>query len=143
MSYIELTNIRKSFDCKEILKDVNLSVEKGEFVTFLGSSGCGKTTLLRCLIGLESVDSGSIILDGKDVTGVPAQKRGINMIFQQYCLFPTMNLYDNVSFGLRMKKVDKKEIQERVGDMLRMVNMQEHADKYPYQLSAGEQQRAA
>ena len=143
MSYIELTNIRKSFDCKEILKDVNLSVEKGEFVTFLGSSGCGKTTLLRCLIGLESVDSGSIILDGKDVTGVPAQKRGINMIFQQYCLFPTMNLYDNVSFGLRMKKVDKKEIQERVGDMLRMVNMQEHADKYPYQLSGGEQQRAA
>lgn len=143
MSYIELKNIKKSFDGKEILKDINLSIDKGEFVTFLGSSGCGKTTLLRCLVGLESVDSGTIMLDGKDITNVPAQERGISMIFQQYCLFPTMNIYDNVSFGLRMNKVNKKEIEERVNDVLQMVNMKEHINKYPYQLSGGEQQRAA
>ena len=116
MSYIELKNIKKSFDGKEILKDINLSIEQGEFVTFLGSSGCGKTTLLRCLIGLETIDGGSIRLEGRDITNVPAQQRGISMIFQQYCLFPTMNLYDNVSFGLRMGRMDKKEIRERVRD---------------------------
>lgn len=143
MSYIGLKNIKKSFDGKEILRDINMSIDRGEFVTFLGPSGCGKTTLLRCIIGLESIDSGHVYLDGKEITDVPAQKRGISMIFQQYCLFPTMNLYDNVSFGLRMNKVDKKEIKERVTDVLKMVNMQEHVDKYPYQLSGGEQQRAA
>lgn len=143
MSYIELKNIRKSFDDKEVLKDVSLSIEKGEFVTFLGPSGCGKTTLLRCLVGLESVESGEIYLDGQNITNVPAQMRGVSMIFQQYCLFPTMNLFDNVSFGLRMKKLPRKEIEERVNDVMAMVNMQEHLDKYPYQLSGGEQQRAA
>lgn len=143
MSYIELTNIKKSFDGKEILKDINLSIEQGEFVTFLGPSGCGKTTLLRCLVGLEKVDDGRIVLDGREITDVPAKERGISMIFQQYCLFPTMDLYDNVSFGLRMKGTDKQEIRERVDDVLRMVNMQEHIHKYPYQLSGGEQQRAA
>lgn len=143
MSYIELKNIRKSFDDKEVLKDVSLSIEKGEFVTFLGPSGCGKTTLLRCLVGLESIDSGEIYLDGQNITNVPAQMRGVSMIFQQYCLFPTMNLFDNVSFGLRMKKLPRKEIEERVNDVMAMVNMQEHLDKYPYQLSGGEQQRAA
>ncbi len=143
MSYIELKNIKKSFDGKEILKDINLSIEQGEFVTFLGSSGCGKTTLLRCLIGLETIDGGSIRLEGRDITNVPAQQRGISMIFQQYCLFPTMNLYDNVSFGLRMGRMDKKEIRERVRDVLELVNMQEHINKFPYQLSGGEQQRAA
>lgn len=143
MSYIELKNIKKSLDGKEILRDINMSIGQGEFVTFLGPSGCGKTTLLRCLIGFESIDSGHVYLDGKEITEVPAQKRGISMIFQQYCLFSTMNLYDNVSFGLRMNKVDKKEIKERVTDVLKMVNMQEHVDKYLYQLSGGEQQRAA
>lgn len=143
MSYIELKNIKKSFDGKEVLKDINLSIEQGEFVTFLGSSGCGKTTLLRCLIGLEAVDRGQIMLDGKDITNVPARQRGISMIFQQYCLFPTMNLYDNVSFGLRMNRTNKNEIKERVLDVLKLVDMQEHIDKYPHQLSGGEQQRAA
>lgn len=143
MSYIELKNIEKSFENKKVLKDVSLSIEKGEFVTFLGSSGCGKTTLLRCLVGLENVDSGSIYLDGQDITHVSAQMRGVSMIFQQYCLFPTMNLFDNVSFGLKMKKIPRKEIEERVNDVMTIVDMQDHLDKYPYQLSGGEQQRAA
>ena len=97
MSYIELKNIKKSFDGKEILKDINLSIDKGEFVTFLGSSGCGKTTLLRCLVGLESVDSGTIMLDGKDIINVPAQERGISMIFQQYCLIRSEMIQSSVN----------------------------------------------
>ena len=143
MSYIELKDIRKSFGDKEILHGINMNIEKGEFVTFLGSSGCGKTTLLRSIIGLETIDSGTIMLDGKDITDTPPQQRGISMIFQQYCLFPTMDLYDNVSFGLRMRKTSKKEIDERVDEILSMVNMKEHIHKYPYQMSGGEQQRAA
>lgn len=143
MSYIELKHIKKSFDDKEILKDVSLSIEKGEFVTFLGSSGCGKTTLLRCIAGLESVDSGSIYLDGDDITHRDVKERGISMIFQQHCLFPTMTVYDNVSFGLRMKHMPSAEVKERVNEVLHMVNLQDHLKKYPYQLSGGEQQRAA
>lgn len=142
MSYIELKHIKKSFDDKEILKDVSLSIQKGEFVTFLGSSGCGKTTLLRCIAGLESVNSGNIYLDGTDITHTDVKKRGISMIFQQHCLFPTMTVYDNVSFGLRMNHTSSDEIKERVNEVLHMVNMQEHSKKYPYQLSGGEQQRA-
>lgn len=143
MSYIELHNIKKSFDGKKILKGIDLKIERGVFATFLGPSGCGKTTLLRCLTGLEKIDEGQILIDGKDVTNIPAQKRGISMIFQQYCLFPTMTLYDNVSFGLRMNGVDRSEIRKRVNSVLDMVNMLDHVDKYPYQMSGGEQQRAA
>lgn len=143
MSYIELNSIQKYFGDKEILKDVTLSVEKGEFVTFLGPSGCGKTTLLRCLIGLEQIDNGTILLDGSDITYTPANQRGISMIFQQYCLFPTMNVYDNVSFGLRMKSVAKEEVYQRVYHVLDMVDLVGHEKKYPYQLSGGEQQRVA
>lgn len=143
MSYIELKNIQKHFGDKQILKNVTLSVDKGEFVTFLGPSGCGKTTLLRCLIGLEQIDSGTILLDGNDITYTPANQRGISMIFQQYCLFPTMNVYDNVSFGLRMKSVAKEEVYQRVCHVLDMVDLVGHEKKYPYQLSGGEQQRVA
>ncbi len=143
MSYIEIQNVRKSFGDHEVLRDVSLSIEEHEFVSFLGSSGCGKTTLLRCIVGLESIDSGRIFLDGRDITHVPPQQRGISMIFQQYCLFPTMNLYNNVSFGLRMQKLPKAEIKDRVEKVLDIVNMREHINKYPYQMSGGEQQRAA
>ncbi|MDX9873180.1 MAG: ABC transporter ATP-binding protein [Clostridia bacterium] len=143
MSYIEMKNIKKIFDGKLILKDVSLSIEKGEFVTFLGPSGCGKTTMLRCLVGLEQPDSGSIILDGADITHLPANQRGVSMIFQQYSLFPTMNVYDNVSFGLRMKSLAKDEIQSRVAHVLKMLEMSGHEKKYPFQLSGGEQQRVA
>ena len=143
MSFIELSNIKKNFDDKEILKGISLSVEKGEFVTFLGPSGCGKTTLLRCLIGLEKINEGNIFIQGEDITKVHPRERGMSMIFQQYCLFPTMTLEDNVSFGLRMNKTPKKEIQQRVERVLDMVNISEHRKKYPYQLSGGEQQRSA
>lgn len=143
MSYIEIKNIKKSFDGKEILKDVSLSIEKGDFVTFLGPSGCGKTTLLRCIVGLETVDSGTIRLADQDITHLPANQRGVSMIFQQSCLIPTMNIFDNISFGLRMKKMPKNEIEDRIRDVVRMVNLEDHLNKYPYQLSGGEQQRAS
>lgn len=143
MSYIELKEIQKSFDQKQILKNVSLSIEKGEFVTFLGPSGCGKTTLLRCLVGLEQIDSGAVFLDGNNITETPANQRGVSMIFQQYCLFPTMNVYDNVSFGLRMKSISKTDIYKRVAKVLEMVDLTGHEKKYTYQLSGGEQQRVA
>ena len=114
MSFIEVKNISKSFDGRKILDNISLSIEKGSFVTFLGSSGCGKTTLLRSMMGLEKVDSGEIYLMGKNITDIPMNQREMVMIFQQYCLFPTMNVYNNVSFSLRMKKIHKDEIAERV-----------------------------
>ena len=143
MSYIGLKGIKKSFGEHQVLKDVTLSIEKGEFVTFLGPSGCGKTTLLRSLVGLETIDSGSICLDGNDITYVPANRRGIHMIFQQYCLFPTMTVFDNVSFGLRMKSLPRVEIGRAVRNVLEMVDLLGHEKKYSYQLSGGEQQRTA
>ena len=143
MSHIEIRGVHKSFGENMILKNVSLSVKKGEFVTFLGPSGCGKTTLLRCLVGLEKVDSGTIFLDGRNITRIPANKRGIHMIFQQYCLFPTMNLFDNVSFGLRMQSLPGPEVRKAVGHVLEMVGLTGHEKKYAYQLSGGEQQRAA
>ncbi len=143
MGYIKLEKVGKSFDGKPILKSVSLSVEKNEFVTFLGPSGCGKTTLLRCLVGLEAADSGAIYLDGRDITRAPANQRGISMIFQQYSLFPTMNVYENVSFGLRMGKKPKSEIRQQVAQALEMVDLLGHEKKYTYQLSGGEQQRVA
>lgn len=143
MSYIEVKNIKKSFDGKLVLNDINLKVAKGEFATFLGSSGCGKTTLLRCLIGLETVDSGTILLEDEDITWKSANKRGMSMIFQQYSLFPTMTVYDNVAFGLKMKSVRKDEIDRRVKDALYMVGLNGHENKYTYQMSGGEQQRVS
>lgn len=143
MGYINIKDIEKSFGDKKILNKVSLSIEKGEFVTFLGPSGCGKTTLLRCLTGLESIDSGKIMLDGVDITDTAANQRGMNMIFQQYSLFPTMTVFNNVSFGLRMKSSPKKHIAKRVRQALQMVDLQGHEKKYPFQLSGGEQQRVA
>ena len=143
MSYIEVKNISKKFGKKEVLKNINLSIEKGEFVTFLGSSGCGKTTLLRTLIGLESVENGRIYMEGRDITDLPSNQRNMVMIFQQYCLFPTMNVYQNVAFSLKMKKVRKNEIKEKVEAVLDLVDLRGHEKKYPYQLSGGEQQRVS
>ena len=108
MSYIRFENISKSFGKNEVLKNIDLEVEKGQLVTLLGPSGCGKSTLLRCLSGLETVTSGKVYLDGKDITNVNPKDRDIGMVFQQYSLFPNMDVAQNVAFGLKLKKVPKE-----------------------------------
>lgn len=144
MAYIEFKEICKSYDGEnQVLKSINLDVEKGELVTLLGPSGCGKSTLLRSLAGLEQISSGRIILDGEDITDVPVQKRGIGMVFQQYSLFQNMNVEDNIAFGLKIAKMDKKLIQEKVKNAIEMVDLVGKEKSYPSQLSGGQQQRVA
>lgn len=144
MSYIEIRNAEKAFeDGQPVLKQVSLSIEKGEFATLLGPSGCGKTTLLRSVAGLETIDSGSILIDGKDVTNLPPRQRNVAMVFQQHSLFPTMNVYNNIAFGLKLKKLAKPEIDKRVGEVLALIGLEGSEAKYPSQLSGGELQRVA
>lgn len=143
MAYIEFEHIHKSFDNQTVLHDINISIEEGEFLTLLGPSGCGKTTLLRSLAGLVCVDSGKIYMGGQDVTYAEPKDRNISMIFQQYSLFPTMTVYKNIAFGLKMQKIPKTEIDERVKNALKMVDLLGSENKYPSQLSGGEQQRVA
>ncbi|NLY85627.1 MAG: ABC transporter ATP-binding protein [Tissierellia bacterium] len=143
MSYIIFKNVDKYYGDNHVLKGINLSINEGDFVTLLGSSGCGKSTLLRCLAGLEQVTKGNIYLQGEDITNLRPRDRNIGMIFQQYSLFPNMNVYNNVAFGLRMKKVDKDIIHEEVQKALKLVDLQGYEKRYPYQLSGGEQQRVA
>ncbi len=147
MSYIKFENLHKSFGNNEVLKDINFEIEKGKLVTLLGPSGCGKSTLLRCLAGLESVTDGKIYVDGEDVTHTSAKNRGIGMVFQQYSLFPNLNVAQNVAFGLKLKKGDIKfsaqEIDEKVTTILKTVGLSDKAKQYPGQLSGGQQQRAA
>ena len=143
MSYIRFENIVKSFGSNTVLKDINLEVEKGQLVTLLGPSGCGKSTLLRCLSGLETVTSGKVYLDDKDITDVNPKDRDIGMVFQQYSLFPNMDVAQNVAFGLKMKKVPNAEIDKRVKEMVDIVGLSDHLHHYPSELSGGQQQRAA
>jgi len=144
MAYIEFRGICKSYDgVNQVLKNINLDVEKGELVTLLGPSGCGKSTLLRSLAGLEDISSGQIILDGEDITNTPVQKRGIGMVFQQYSLFQNMNVEDNIAFGLKIAKMDKNEIDKKVKAAIEMVDLTGKEKSYPSQLSGGQQQRVA
>lgn len=143
MSYIRFENIVKNFGNNEVLKDINLEVEKGQLVTLLGPSGCGKSTLLRCLAGLETVTSGKVYLDNKDITDVNPKDRDIGMVFQQYSLFPNMDVAQNVAFGLKMKKVPNSEIDKRVKEMVDIVGLSDHLHHYPAEMSGGQQQRAA
>lgn len=140
---IELRAIDKSYGANTIIEHFNLTINNGEFVTLLGPSGCGKTTILRLLAGLETCNGGSIILDGEDITNLPAEKRHVNTVFQSYALFPHMTIFENVAFGLRLQKVPKAEIKHRVIDALKMVQLEEMADRKPDQLSGGQQQRIA
>ncbi|EPH6455542.1 spermidine/putrescine ABC transporter ATP-binding protein PotA [Vibrio cholerae] len=140
---IRLSGISKSFDGKEIIGNLNLDVNHGEFLTILGPSGCGKTTVLRMIAGFETADQGQILLDDQDVTQVPAEQRHVNTVFQSYALFPHMTVFENVAFGLRMQKVHQSEIEPRVMEALRMVRLAEMAQRKPHQLSGGQQQRIA
>lgn len=144
MAYIEFRGICKSYDgVNQVLKNIDLDVEKGELVTLLGPSGCGKSTLLRSLAGLEEISSGKIILDGEDITNLPVQKRGIGMVFQQYSLFQNMNVEENIAFGLKIAKVDKLVISDKVKRAIEMVDLVGKEKSYPSQLSGGQQQRVA
>ena len=140
---VELVGIRKDFDGKTVISDLDLTINNGEFLTLLGPSGCGKTTVLRLIAGLESVDAGQIHLGNQDITHVPAEDRHVNTVFQSYALFPHMTVFDNVAFGLRMQKTPASEITPRVLDALRMVQLEEFAQRKPHQLSGGQQQRVA
>nr|WP_295945966.1 ABC transporter ATP-binding protein [uncultured Agathobaculum sp.] len=143
MAYIEFRNIHKYFGSSHVLKGINLGVEYGQMVTLLGPSGCGKSTLLRCLAGLEQVNEGQIFLDGKDITNLTPKQRNIGMVFQQYSLFPTMTVRQNVAFGLQIQKMEKSKIDAKVKEVLEIVGLSDRIDHYPRQLSGGQQQRVA
>lgn len=140
---IDLVDLSKDFDGEEALKNINLYIRNGEFLTLLGPSGCGKTTMLRLIAGFETPSSGKVYIDGKDVTDVPAYKRKVNTVFQKYALFPHLNVYDNVAFGLKLKKLDKKIIDKKVREMLSMVDLSGYENRSVEALSGGQQQRVA
>ena len=140
---INLEHITHSFGDKKVLDDINLYIKRGEFITFLGPSGCGKTTLLRLIAGFLSPDEGVITLDGKDISELPPYKRPLNTVFQRYALFPHLDVYDNVAFGLKLKKVPVEEIDKRVEKVLKLVSMTDYEDRDVNSLSGGQQQRIA
>ncbi len=140
---IELKNIAVSFDGEKIIDDMNLYIRDKEFITFLGPSGCGKTTTLRIIAGFQEPDSGEVWFDGKTINGVPPHKRQLNTIFQRYALFPHLNVYENIAFGLRLKKTPEKEIQKSVKEMLQLVNLKGFEKRNISSLSGGQQQRVA
>lgn len=139
----QLENITKDYDGVQILKPTNLSIYEGEFLTFLGPSGCGKTTTLRIIAGLETPTEGTVKLEGRDVTNLPPYKRNVNTVFQNYALFPNMNVFDNVAFGLVEKRLGKAEIREKVEAMLQLVQLGKMGKRKPNQLSGGQKQRVA
>jgi putative spermidine/putrescine transport system ATP-binding protein len=143
MSFVNVENLQKHFAETPVFKDINFSIERGEFITLLGPSGCGKSTLLRCIAGLTPVDSGSILLNGRDLVPLSPQKRDIGMVFQSYALFPNMTVQQNVAFGLRMQKVKAEESARRVAEVLHLVELDSFAQRYPHQLSGGQNQRVA
>lgn len=140
---LQLAGLKKTYDQTEVLKDINLDIKHGEFLTLLGPSGCGKTTLLRLIAGFEQPNAGAIYLDGVQMTGLSADKRPVNTVFQQYALFPHMTVAQNVAYGLKLKKVPKDEIKARVRETLSMVQMENFANRRPQDLSGGQQQRVA
>ncbi len=140
---VELKNITVRFDGDTILDDLSLSIGDGEFVTFLGASGCGKTTTLRLIAGFLEPNEGEVFFDSKNMSGVPAYEREVNTIFQRYALFPHLNVFENIAFGLRIKKVKEKEIVERVQEMLALVNLKGFEKRSIGTLSGGQQQRVA
>jgi putative spermidine/putrescine transport system ATP-binding protein len=143
MSFLVLDHLKKSFGQTQVVKDFNMSIEKGEFISFLGPSGCGKTTVLRMIAGFESPSDGTITINGKNQNGLKTNQRNIGMVFQAYALFPNMTVFDNVAFGLKVAGMAKPEIETRVKEMLKLIHLEHLADRYPYQMSGGQQQRVA
>ena len=143
MAYVEVHNIKKSFNDLQVLKNISFSIEKGEFLTLLGPSGCGKSTLLRTIAGLNDFDSGIIIVDDKDIGSEKPKNRQVGMVFQSYALFPNMTVFDNIAFGLKMKKLSKEEILEKVTNIINIVDLVGKENNYPSELSGGQQQRVA
>lgn len=143
MANIELKNIRKSFGAVEVIKGVDLEIKKGEFMVFVGPSGCGKSTLLRLISGLEQITSGDLRFDGELVNNVIPSKRGIAMVFQSYALYPHMNVYENMAFGLKLDKASKKDIEGRVQKAAELLQIEHLLDRLPKQLSGGQRQRVA
>ncbi|WP_088067575.1 ABC transporter ATP-binding protein [Gottfriedia luciferensis] len=141
MSYVKIDSVTKQYQNQVVLNNISLSLKKGEFATLLGQSGCGKSTLLRSIAGLENVDIGSILIDGKDITNLSPRQREVGMVFQSYALFPNMTVFENIAYGLKMKKA--KNISLRVKKMIELVDLIGKEDSYPHQLSGGQQQRVA
>ncbi len=142
-SSVTIVGVEKSYDGFHVLKNINLEIKENEFFSLLGPSGCGKTTLLRIIAGFEAVDSGDVLLDGKSIVDIPPNLRPVNTIFQSYALFPHLNVYENIAFSLRLKKLSENEIKQRVEWLLNLVRLEEHAKKKPSQLSGGQKQRVS
>lgn len=140
---IEIKNIVKDFDGQRVLNGISLDIHENEFVTLLGPSGCGKTTLLRIIAGFLNADDGQVLFDGKDISGLPPYKREVNTVFQKYALFPHLNVYDNIAFGLNLKKQPKDIIEQKVKRMLRLVGLSGFDKRRITQMSGGQQQRVA
>lgn len=140
---LELKEIEKTFGTVSVLKGINLRVEKGEFITILGSSGCGKTTTLRLIAGLETPDAGEVRINGICVNQLAPEKRNVNTVFQNYALFPHMNVFENIAYGLKIKKQNKREIQEKVTDALELIQLSGYEKRMPSELSGGQKQRIA
>ena len=140
---ISVEHVSKYFGEKAVLNDVNLQVRKGEFVTILGPSGCGKTTLLRLIAGFQTASEGVITMSGKEITQTPPHKRPVNTVFQKYALFPHLNVYNNIAFGLKLKKLPSATIEKKVKQALKMVGLTDYEDRDVDSLSGGQQQRVA
>lgn len=143
MSFVVLSHLTKKFDNFTAVDDLSLTIEAGEFVSLLGPSGCGKTTTLQMIAGLQQLDGGRITLNGEDITDKAPNRRGLGIVFQSYALFPHMTVAGNVSFGLEMREIAKRERKQRVGAALTQVRLQDFADRYPRELSGGQRQRVA
>ncbi len=143
MAFLEIEHLEKFFGPNQVVKDFNLSIEKGEFVSLLGPSGCGKTTVLRMVAGFESPSSGAIRIGGTDVVNSRPNQRNIGMVFQAYALFPNLTVAQNVGFGMRVKGEKRAEIDARVTEMLTLIGLSDLGGRYPFQLSGGQQQRVA
>ncbi len=143
MSYVVIEKLHKTYGATNVLSNIQMTIEKGEFVTLLGPSGCGKSTILRIVAGLTDATSGTVRIDGKNMSDVQPKDREVGMVFQSYALFPNMTVKENVAFGLKMKKMDGKEIEKQVREMLGLVHLADKENAYPHELSGGQQQRVA